>query len=63
LFIKIDPISFIEDKYFIISINGEKDKNYLKKKFGNYQSLIDCLFYKYPNMELRIKKDIIYVIK
>ena len=62
LFIKIDPISFIEDKYFIISFNRQEDKDYLKKKFKNYQSLINCLFYKDPTMELKIRNDIVYVI-
>lgn len=52
----------MSDRYFLISFSSKEDRKLLKQKFKNYQALINAVYYDEPNLEIKTKNDIVYVL-
>lgn len=59
--IQVNPISILEDRYFIISLVNKEDRSLLKDRFKNYQSLVNALYFDSAYLHLKNKDEIIYV--
>ena len=49
------------DKIFILSFGNKEDRQNISKIFKSYQSLVYNLYFDFPLVELKTKKNINYV--
>ena len=53
----------MEDKLFIICFDKKHDRLMITKLFKNYQSLVNNIYFEFPNIEIKSKHPINYVNK
>lgn len=61
LYIQVNPISVLEDRYFLISFKSKEDRNLLKETFKNYQTLVNALYFDSAYLHFKNKNQIVYV--
>jgi hypothetical protein len=60
--LEVNPISILTDKVFILYFKNKEDRQIISKLFKNYQSLVNNLYFEDPNIELKTRRQVDYVI-